>query len=216
MSSFSASNSKFNPCFTAGKQIGVWNCHETLRTPENDHLHIYSPRVGHNQLKLTLEEWSRLLLGGPVRRTKPNDGVSALLGRPQRALHPRVKTRHRGTNGVRIDPTGVHGREENVRVRLGQLLTQNDLLTLVLGVHAGPVEPIDCRCYNETKKTVWVGATSWYHCVAEDSRISKMPVINPLQALLHPQTQKKLSCMDCQSPTPTSQTAPFLVNRSAD
>ncbi len=36
-----------------------------------------------------------------------------------------------------------------------------------------------------------------------------MPVINPLQALVHPQTQKRLSCMDCQSPTPTSQYLPF-------
>jgi hypothetical protein len=34
-------------------------------------------------------------------------------------------------------------------------------------------------------------ATSWYHWVAEDYRIPKMPVINPLQALFHPQTQKK-------------------------
>jgi hypothetical protein len=33
-------------------------------------------------------------------------------------------------------------------------------------------------------------ATSWYHCVAEDSRIPKMPVINPLQALIHPRTQR--------------------------
>jgi hypothetical protein len=42
-----------------------------------------------------------------------------------------------------------------------------------------------------------------------------MPVINPLQALVHPQTQegkekKKLSCMDCQSPTPTSQNSLFF------
>ncbi len=35
--------------------------------------------------------------------------------------------------------------------------------------------------------------TSWYYCVAEDSRIPKMPVINPLQELIHPQTQKKYS-----------------------
>jgi hypothetical protein len=35
-----------------------------------------------------------------------------------------------------------------------------------------------------------VGATSWYHWVAEDSKIPKMPVINPLQALVHPQTQE--------------------------
>jgi hypothetical protein len=33
--------------------------------------------------------------------------------------------------------------------------------------------------------------TSWYHCVADNSRIPKMPVINPLQALVHPQTKKK-------------------------
>jgi hypothetical protein len=34
------------------------------------------------------------------------------------------------------------------------------------------------------------GATSWYHCVANDSTIPKMPVISPLQALIHPQTHK--------------------------
>jgi hypothetical protein len=28
------------------------------------------------------------------------------------------------------------------------------------------------------------------HCVAEDSRIPKIPVINPLQAFVHPQTQR--------------------------
>jgi hypothetical protein len=43
-----------------------------------------------------------------------------------------------------------------------------------------------------------------------------MSAINPLQALVHPQTQKKkekkkkLSCMDCQSPTPTSQNLPIF------
>ncbi len=41
------------------------------------------------------------------------------------------------------------------------------------------------------EKNSWVGATSWYHCVADDSRIPKMPAISPLQALVHPQTQKK-------------------------
>jgi hypothetical protein len=41
------------------------------------------------------------------------------------------------------------------------------------------------------KKKLLSWATSWYHCVAEDSRIPKMPVINPLQALVQPQTQKK-------------------------
>jgi hypothetical protein len=49
---------------------------------------------------------------------------------------------------------------------------------------------IDYRCDDEKKTRV--GATSWYHCLAEDSRISKMPVINPLQALVHPQTQKTI------------------------
>ncbi len=46
---------------------------------------------------------------------------------------------------------------------------------------------IDYRCDNE--KNSWVGATSWYHRVTEDSRIPKMPVINPLQALVHLETQ---------------------------
>jgi hypothetical protein len=66
------------------------------------------------------------------------------------------------------------------------------------------------------KKNSRVRATSWYHCVPKDSRISKMRVINPLHALVHPQTQKILSCMDCQSQTATSQNSPLLVNRSAD
>jgi hypothetical protein len=41
------------------------------------------------------------------------------------------------------------------------------------------------------QKNSGVGATSWYHWVADNSRIPKMPVINRLQALVHPQTQKK-------------------------
>jgi hypothetical protein len=44
--------------------------------------------------------------------------------------------------------------------------------------------------------------TTWYHCIAEDSRISKMPVINPLQALVHPQTQKKTILHRLSIPNP--------------
>ncbi len=40
------------------------------------------------------------------------------------------------------------------------------------------------------KKTLELERHLWYHCVAEDSTIPKMPVINPLQALVHPQIQK--------------------------
>jgi hypothetical protein len=41
------------------------------------------------------------------------------------------------------------------------------------------------------KKVTRVGVSSSYHCVAEDSRIPRMTlVINPLQALLHPQTRR--------------------------
>ncbi len=40
------------------------------------------------------------------------------------------------------------------------------------------------------KKILELGRHLRYHCVAEDSRIPKMPAINPLQALAHPQTQK--------------------------
>ncbi len=46
-----------------------------------------------------------------------------------------------------------------------------------------------------------------------------MPVINPLQALVHRQTQKKTILRGLsmsQSPTPTSQNLPCLVNRSVD
>ncbi len=39
-------------------------------------------------------------------------------------------------------------------------------------------------------KNSWVAATSWYHCVAGDSTVAKTPVVYPLQALVHPQTQK--------------------------
>jgi hypothetical protein len=48
---------------------------------------------------------------------------------------------------------------------------------------------IDYR-YDDEKNNSSVWVTSSYLCVAEDSRIPKMPVINPLQALVHPQTQK--------------------------
>ncbi len=48
---------------------------------------------------------------------------------------------------------------------------------------------IDYRCGDE-KKNSQVEMTSWYHCVAGDSTIPKMPVINHLQALVHLQTQK--------------------------
>jgi hypothetical protein len=40
------------------------------------------------------------------------------------------------------------------------------------------------------KKNSCVGVTSGYHGVAENSRIPKMPYINHLQALVHPQTQR--------------------------
>ncbi len=43
---------------------------------------------------------------------------------------------------------------------------------------------------DDEKKNSWIWATSWYHCVTEDSRISKMSVINPLQARVHLQTRK--------------------------
>ncbi len=50
---------------------------------------------------------------------------------------------------------------------------------------------IDYKCDNE-KKNSWVGSTSWYHCIADHSRIPKMPANNPLQTLVHPQTQKTI------------------------
>jgi hypothetical protein len=41
------------------------------------------------------------------------------------------------------------------------------------------------------KKNSLVGAKSyWYHCVAENSRSPKMLFINPIQALVRPQTQR--------------------------
>jgi hypothetical protein len=43
-----------------------------------------------------------------------------------------------------------------------------------------------------------------------------MPVINPLQALVHPQTQKKTILHGLSILNPNSQNLPLLVNRSAD
>jgi hypothetical protein len=57
-----------------------------------------------------------------------------------------------------------------------------------VGLRVDRILVMDYSC-DEKKYTV--GATFWYHCVAEDCRIPKMPAMNPLQALVHPQTQKK-------------------------
>jgi hypothetical protein len=57
---------------------------------------------------------------------------------------------------------------------------------------------IDYKCDDE-KKNSWVGVNSWYHYIAEDSRIPKMPFINPLQALDHPQTQKNYQSVQFSS-----------------
>ncbi len=68
-------------------------------------------------------------------------------------------------------------------------------------------------------KNSWVGATSWYPCVAEDSRSPQMRTSTLSKHLfICKLNKKKLSCIciDCQSTTPTSQNSPFLVNRSAD
>jgi hypothetical protein len=43
----------------------------------------------------------------------------------------------------------------------------------------------------KNKLLSWGNILVSIHCVAEDSRIPKMPVINPLQALVHLKTQKK-------------------------
>jgi hypothetical protein len=67
-----------------------------------------------------------------------------------------------------------------------------------------------------TKKKTSVEATSWYHCVVDDSGIPKMPVINPLQALVQPKTQTNYPAWIVNPQNPTSQNSPFLVNTSAD
>jgi hypothetical protein len=63
----------------------------------------------------------------------------------------------------------------------------------------------------EKKKKTRIGAASWYRRVADDSRIPKMPVITPQNALVHPQTQKKknLPGLSCKYATPTFQKLPF-------
>jgi hypothetical protein len=67
------------------------------------------------------------------------------------------------------------------------------------------------------KKKLWVGATPWYHRVAEDSRIPKMLAINPLLALVHPQTQKNCPAW-IVNPQPQLLRIClfFFVNKSAD
>jgi hypothetical protein len=75
---------------------------------------------------------------------------------------------------------------------------------------------MDYKCDDEKKKNSSVEVTSWYHRVAEDSRAPKMPIINPFQALVHLQTQKKAILSGLSISTPTSQISPFLVNTSAD
>jgi hypothetical protein len=57
------------------------------------------------------------------------------------------------------------------------------LTTVSVNVLRWRASTIDYRLDNEKKNSL-VGATSWYHCVAEDSRIRKMPAINPLQAIV--------------------------------
>ncbi len=68
------------------------------------------------------------------------------------------------------------------------------LVILVLSQSTNPgkgVRGIDYRCDDEKKRTIDLGWHLGINCVAEDSRIPKMPVINPFQAFVHPQTQKK-------------------------
>jgi hypothetical protein len=48
------------------------------------------------------------------------------------------------------------------------------------------------------------------YCVADDSRYLKTPVIKPQYALILQQPQITLLLMDCQFPTPTFQSSPFV------
>jgi hypothetical protein len=56
---------------------------------------------------------------------------------------------------------------------------------------------------------------SWYHGVAEDPRIPKMPVINPLKPLVHPQTQTILLHGLSSTNSNFSEFA-FLIKESTD
>jgi hypothetical protein len=60
------------------------------------------------------------------------------------------------------------------------------------------------------------GKTPWYHYEAEDSTIPKMPVINSLQALVHPQTKKKTILHGLSIPNPNFSKFAFLANTSAE
>jgi hypothetical protein len=63
------------------------------------------------------------------------------------------------------------------------------------------------------KKTHELGR---HQCVAEDSRIPKMPAINPLQALVHPQTQKNYPAWIVNPKPQLLSICLSLVNRSKD
>jgi hypothetical protein len=52
---------------------------------------------------------------------------------------------------------------------------------------------------------------SWYRCIAEDYGVPKMPAINPLQALVQLQTQKKTILQGLSIPNPNFSEFAFLV-----
>jgi hypothetical protein len=77
--------------------------------------------------------------------------------------------------------------------------------------------PIDYRWDNENKLSSWGDIlVSLAHCVDEDSRIPKMPVINPVQALAHPRTSKNYRAWIANLQPQLLRISLFFVNRSAD
>ncbi len=96
---------------------------------------------------------------------------------------------------------------------LHQEQCQNEIMGEICGLLS---LPIDYRGDNEKKKNSWIGATSWYQCVAEDFRNPKMPVINPLQALVHLQTQKNYPAWIVNPQPQHLRIRLSSVNRSAD
>jgi hypothetical protein len=114
---------------------------------------------------------------GPEARDQDGqglDGVHLLAERYRVGRDPKVK----------LAEHAQHTLAQEFRLANSSKIKRKDEYSTNLVVNA-----IDYRCDDE-RKTLELGVTSRYHCVAEDSRISKMPVINTLQALVHPVTPK--------------------------
>ncbi len=90
-------------------------------------------------------------------------------------------------------------------------LTSRSLGQLFIRPYSGLIDRLQMWRW---KKKSWVVATSWYHCV--QLKTPGFQKCRPLTLSKHLFIRKLRKTILHQSPTPTSQNLPFLVNRSAD